>query len=195
MRILAYFLTGLVLTLMSQACGTKQQAATKADSTQTALATAPAPKPIVLTERMTALGLTQTGHWRGVSLGDAMTTVAATEPDKPFEQDAAHVGYTIEFPNLESADFLYYQQKGKVSAIEVDLYLNTRSSVEAYTKDLTSYFDQRYGPAAKSGNVLVWTGPKNEKITLKDVSKGKDYGLKIRVAPADEAKLTASVNK
>lgn len=188
LRYLSLFLL-LVLTIMG--CRSRQQATTAADSTQTAHATAET-KPVVMTERLTALGLTPTGHWRGISLGDPMTAVAAGEKEKPFEQDGKHVGYSVEFPNLESADFLYYQQGGKVSAIDVDLYLNTRPSVDAYTKDLTGYFGQRYGKPATTGGVTTWTGPKQEQISLKDVSKGKDFGLKIKITPAGSGTLTAS---
>ncbi|MBC8155259.1 MAG: hypothetical protein H7Z72_20405 [Bacteroidetes bacterium] len=190
LRYLSFF---LLVWLMSGACRSRQQANTTADSTQTATqSTKPAAKSIVLTERLTALGLTQSGHWRGISLGDSMATVATAEKGQPFEQDATHVGYTIEFPNLESADFLYYQQNGRVSAIDVDLYLNTRPSVVAYGKDLTAYFDQRFGQAVTRAGVTLWTGPQQEQIILKEVSKGKDYGLKIKIAPAGAGTLIVS---
>lgn len=190
---LRYLSLFLLVWLTSMACRSRQQANATADSTQTATpSTKPDATPIVLTERLTALGLTQTGHWRGISLGDSMTTVATMEKGQPFEQDASHVGYTIEFPNLESADFLYYQQNRRVSAIAVDLYLNTRPSVVAYGKDLTAYFDRRFGQPTTKAGVTVWTGPEQEQISLKDVSKGKDFGLKIKIAPAGAETLTAS---
>ena len=184
----------LTLLLTDVSCRSKQQTTATADSTAAAQMDTPetTAKPITLTERLTALGLTQTGHWRGISLGDPMTTVASIEKEKPFEQDAKHVGYTLEFPNLESADFLYFQQDGKVSAIDVDLYLNTRQSVDAYQKDLTDYFNQRYGKPVVSTTITVWTGPEGEIITLKDVSKGKDFGLKVKIPPVGAGAVTAS---
>lgn len=190
---LRYLPLFLSILLLSACRGRQQAAATTADSAQTTpQAAEAAPKPVVLTERLTALGLTQTGHWRGINLGDPLTTVAAAEKGQPFERDAKHVGYTVEFPNLESADFLYYHQNGNVSSIDVDLYLNAQPSVAAYTKDLTGYFDQRYGQSATKAGVAVWTGPKQEQISLKDVSKGKDFGLKIKIAPAGTGTLSAS---
>ncbi len=189
-----YVLLYLALLLTGAACRSKSQTAATADSTAASQLDSPetVARPVTLTERLTSLGLTQTGHWRGISLGDPMTTVAATEKDKPFEQDASHVGYTVEFPNLESADFLYYQKSGIVSAIDVDLYLNTRQSVDAYQKDLTDYFNQRYGKPATTAMLSTWMGPKQETITLKDVSKGKDFGLKVKIAPAGSGAVTAS---
>lgn len=189
-----YLFLFVSLLMTDAACRSKPQTTATADSTAASQMDTPetTAKPITLTERLTALGVTQTGHWRGISLGDPMTTVATVEKEKPFEQDAAHVGYTLEFSNLESADFLYYQQGGKVSAIDVDLYLNTRQSVDAYQKDLTDYFNQRYGKPTPNATISTWTGPKGEVITLKDVSKGKDFGLKAKIAPASTGTLSAS---
>ncbi len=189
-----YIFLFVSLILTGAACRSKPKTTATADSTAASQMDTPetTAKPIALTERLTALGVTQTGHWRGISLGDPMTAVANLEKEKPFEQDAKHAGYTLEFPNLESADFLYYQQGGKVSAIDVDLYLNTRQSVDGYQNELTDYFNQRYGKSTPNATVSTWTGPKGEAITLKDVSKGKDFGLKVKIAPASAGTLSAS---
>ncbi len=114
------------------------------------------------------------------------------EKGESFEQDAEHSGYTIELKNLETADVLYYQTAKKVSAIDIDLFLNSRQSAIEYQKDLKPYFNARYGSPKPGGSGTIWTGRKGETVTLSDVSKGKDYGLKIRIASADRT-TTASV--
>lgn len=144
-----------------------------------------------ITGRLADLGLTADSHWRGINLGDAFGDVRAREKGEPFESDAKHIGYTVEFKNLETADMLYYQANQKVSAIDVDLFLNTRQSVDAYQKELTPYFTARYGAPKPTSGGNVWTGPKGETVTLKDVSKGKDFGLKIKIVPAGGT-MTAS---
>lgn len=176
-----------------QACNDKKQNATQtADSS-----TAANPKPAVdypselITGRLADLGLTRDSHWRGINLGDDFASINTKEKGEAFERDAKHVGYTVEFANLETADVLYYQTGGKVSAIEVDLFLNSQQSVNAYRKELEPYFTTRYGTPKPGAGGSVWTGPIGEQISLKDVSKGKDYGLKIRMAPIDQA-TTAS---
>ncbi|QHV99850.1 hypothetical protein [Spirosoma endbachense] len=146
---------------------------------------------VVTTGRLADLGLTTSSHWRGINLGDDFGKVKATEKGEAFESDATHSGYTIEFKNLESADMLYYQANQKVSAIDVDLFLNSRQSVTDYQKDLAPYFSARYGASKPGNGGTVWTGPKGETITLKDVSKGKDFGLKIKILPAGGV-ITAS---
>ncbi|GAB3809476.1 hypothetical protein GCM10028819_51310 [Spirosoma humi] len=141
---------------------------------------------------MAELGLTSTSHWHGINLGDDFSKVKATEKGEPFESDADHIGYTLELTNLESADVLYYQSAKKVSAINVDLFLNSRQSVTTYQKELSSYFSSRYGSPKPSMGGTGWTGPKGETVLLKDVSKGKDFGLTIKMAPSKGA-TTASV--
>jgi hypothetical protein len=174
-----------LLFISLPACTNKKE--TAAQSADSATATAPdpavdyAPEPI--TGHLADLGLTRDSHWRGINLGDDFAVVKAKEKGAPFESDARHIGYTVEFPNLETADMLYYQAKGKVSAIEVDLFLNTGQSISAYRKELEPYFTTRYGTPKTSAGGLLWTGQTGEQISLKDVSKGKDFGLKIRIEP------------
>lgn len=179
----------LVLLVMAGACRNRQQGtATAPDSTATASAPAVSPAAAPIGGRVAGLGLTPNSHWRGINLGDDFGRVKTTENGELFESDAQHAGYTIEFPNLESVDVLYYQKGGKVSAIGVDLFLNNRASVDAYQRELSAYFTARYG-AAKSP--AVWKGPSGEQIRLNNVSKGKDFGLKLTIAPATGA-ATAS---
>ncbi|AKD56500.1 hypothetical protein [Spirosoma radiotolerans] len=181
----------LLLSYYQQACRGRQQTASQtADSTTVASSSEAASAPAI-TGHLAQLGLTSDSHWRGINLGDEFTKVKATEKGEPFESDADHIGYTIELPNLESADILYYQTARKVSAIDVDLFLNSRQSVTDYQKELGTYFSGRYGVSKPTSGGTGWTGQTGETVLLKDVSKGKDFGLTIKIAPAKGA-TTAS---
>ena len=177
------------LIFIQQACNNKKQTTTQTTDSSTAANPGPAvdyaPEPI--SGRLADLGLTRDSHWRGVNLGDAFAVVKTKEKGEAFESDAKHIGYTVEFANLETADILYYQTGGKVSAIEVDLFLNSSQSVGAYRKELEPYFTTRYGQPKPSSGGSVWTGSTGEQVSLKDVSKGKDFGLKIRIEPVKES--------
>ncbi|WP_338876245.1 hypothetical protein WBJ53_11390 [Spirosoma sp. SC4-14] len=180
------FLLGIALFF--QNCGdTKQTKEEASGSTNATAATTDVP----ITDRLAELGLNANNDWRGVNLGDDFAEVKSTEKAELFENDEKHAGYTVEFKNLESADMLYYQANQKVSAIEVDLYLNSRPSVDGFQKDLGAYFNARYGTGKPSGNGMVWTGPKGQSILLKDVSKGKDFGLKISMESTGNGTATA----
>ncbi|GAB3043391.1 hypothetical protein [Spirosoma pulveris] len=174
-----------VSTLVFTACSDRKKSdSTAVDSTAASLSSPETTSTIAITGHLADLGLTPDSHWRGVDLGDEFTKVNATEKGEPFERDAEHVGYTIEFKNLESADILYYQTNSKVSAIDVDLFLNSRQSVSDYQKELGTYFTARYGASKPAEGGTQWIGRQGEKIVLKDVSKGKDFGLKIKIGPA-----------
>lgn len=181
------------LLVLTDACRSRQPTDTQPTDSTTASAPNPAVDnaPKAISGRLANLGLTRDSHWRGINLGDEFTSVNGKEKGQPFEGDAQHAGYTVEFANLESMDVLYYQQSGKVSAIDVDLYLNNRPSVDGYVNELGIYLTARYG-APKSGNGgTVWRGPAGEQVTLIDVSKEKDFGLKLKIAPA-KRNLTAT---
>ncbi|GAB3957083.1 hypothetical protein GCM10028805_48820 [Spirosoma harenae] len=176
------------------ACNSKQQRDNQpADSTAITSETASTETANVsITGHLADLGLTMDSDWRGLNLGDEFAKVKAVEKGEPFESDADHIGYTIEFKNLETADMLYYQTDKKISAIDVDLFLNGRQSVVDFQKELEPYFSARYGTPKPNQGGSHWVGPNGTSVTLKDVSKGKDFGLKIRISSA-EGSTTASV--
>ena len=174
------FVIMLCGAVLLAACNTRPSSdATTTDSSTAAVDSGTLPSesvaPATLSARLTGIGLTPDHDWRQVSIGDEFTAAKAGETTAPFEQDATHVGYSQEFDNLESIDYQYVQQAGRVSRIEVDLYLNNAASAKAWQQELTTYLNARYG-LTPSG-----TSWKSGAVTLKDVSKGKDYGLKLLI--------------
>jgi len=150
-----------------------------ADSTQAAMESDTVADAAVVSERLREL-IGEEGLLRGVNLGDNLATVRAKEKAELFEDSTNHLGYTVEYANLESADILYYKgRNGKVNRIGVDLYLNSRQSVDTFVQDLRTFFTGRYGAPRTSPRSWSWQTPSNEPVVLQDVSKGKDYGLKL----------------
>ena len=174
-----FFLPVLLPALLA-ACTSRPatEATTQTDSARLAPATSGTLVATAVPPRLLALGLQPSHDWRAVTVGDVFAAAKATETAAPFEQDSTHVGYTQEFSNLESVDYQYSQRAGVVSAIEVDFYLNTAGAVEAYRQDLTTYLSARYGPATTTQPVSSW---QNGRVTLRNVSKRKDYGLKLTI--------------
>lgn len=181
--ILRILIIGLLFA--QQACTEKKRTTDQTVDSLMVAVPGPAPKPAFqpIAGRLAGLALTRDSHWRGINLGDDFAVVRANEKGEAFEHDAKHVGYTVEFANLETADMLYYQTDGKISAIEVDLFLNNRQSVSAYRNELEPYFTTRYGSPKPGAGSLTWTGPTGEQVNLKDISRGKDFGLKIKITP------------
>jgi hypothetical protein len=189
MKQFALFLLSAILFINQQACKNRQQTNGKATDSTTA-SSKPA-TDVAIAGHLAELNLTPNSDWRGINLGDDFANVKATEKGEAFESDDKHVGYTVEFKNLESADMLYHQANQKVSEIDVDLFLNTRQSVDAHQKELGDYFTSKYGSSKPTDGGLAWTGPKGQQVLLKDVSKGKDFGLKIKITSTGGA-VTAS---
>ncbi len=174
-KILPYLFCVLLFACQS---GTKTTEKTTTSSEQS---DSIASQAVVISDRLSALGLTADRQWRGVDLGMPIATVRTVEQGDLFEDQADHLGYAVDFPNLESMDALYFQTGGKVSAIEVDLYLNSQTAVTAYFADLTAYFNSRYGTGLSKSSFTTWTGPADEPIQIRDISKGKDFGIKIQI--------------
>ncbi|CCG99271.1 hypothetical protein FAES_1261 [Fibrella aestuarina BUZ 2] len=177
MRKLSIVLLGL--SLLATACESRKTTdATQTSDTATATPVTDnsASNVATLTPRLQALGLTPDHAWQNVNLGDDFSALKANAKAEPFEQDVKHVGYTTEFDNLESVDYQYFQDNGKINKIQVDLYLNTAQSVADYKKDLITYLTGKYGSAASIAQGSSW---QQGKVTLLDVSKGKDFGLRL----------------
>ncbi len=160
-------------------------------STASAATDSGAAKPAVMptSARISSLSLSPDFDWKQVKLGDALTAARAPETDRPFEEDISHVGYSVEFDNLESIDYQYFTESNNVSGIRVDLYLNNMASVRAYQQDLVAYYTSRYGPAQQTAAVYTWTSPMgNGAVTLKDVSKAKEFGLVLKIGKVPTTK-------
>ncbi len=192
MKRIGLLLLLLTLSLHQQACRSRQQANSQAkDSTSTTNSASETAASLTISGHLAELGLTPDSHWRGINLGDDFAKVKATEKGESFESDTDHIGYTIELTNLESADILYYQKSNKVSAIAIDLFLNSRQSVTDYQNQLSAYFTARYGSSKPAAGGTIWIGSTGETVLLKDVSKGKDFGLKVKIGSSGGA-ATAS---
>lgn len=179
-----YLATVLYLSILTlSACNTRKQADTQGTDSTAIAATSGSTTEVEITGRLAELGLTADSDWRGINLGDEFSKVKGLEKGEPFESDADHIGYTIELKNLESADMLYYQTDSKVSAVDVDLFLNSQQSVTDFQKDLSAYFTARFGTSKPGDGGTVWSGSQGYTVSLKDVSKGKDFGLKIKMGP------------
>ena len=183
------FFCALPVLLLS-ACTSRPSAETNRvgmaiDST---LTTAPAtlsaaPQPI--SARLSSLSLSPDFDWKRVKLGDALSTAKVGETERPFEEDASHVGYSVEFDNLESVDYQYFTESRKVLGIRVDLYLNNTPSVHAYQQDLVAYYTARYGPPQIKAGIYTWQG---STVTLKDVSRAKEHGLVLKIGKVPAAR-------
>lgn len=124
----------------------------------------------------------QGGDFRGFSIGDAITKIKAQETFEMFEDSTDHVGYTYETENFEAIDVLYFLDKNKtLSSIRVEVYLNDANAVRNLQEQFETYLSGKYTVDKKIDKSAYWKGKGEIKILLEDVSKGKDYGLRLAI--------------
>jgi len=130
---------------------------------------------------------------RGISFGDPVSKVKATETFEMFEETADHLGYTIETPQLETIDVQYFltaDKDKKVNKISVDVYLNSPEATKQLWDAGKAHFTKSYDAPKEDKKILTFS--KNAvRVNMEDVSKGKDYGLKFEFFPAGKPVLAA----
>lgn len=188
----------LLLACTENACRTKTEE--EADSKVSDSVTATKPAEGQLNSDQSALLKTilatpddeeSTGIIRGVTFGDPVSKVKATETFEMFEETADHLGYTLETPQLETIDVQYFLSADKkVNKITVDVYLNSPEATKQLWNAGKSYFTKNYDAPKEAGHVVTWN-KKAVRINMEDVSKGKDYGLKFEFFPSGKTVLAA----
>lgn len=126
---------------------------------------------------------------RGISFGDPVSKIKATETFDMFEEVEDHLGYTMETPQLETIDVQYFIAKDrKVNRISIDVYLNSADATKQLWEAGKKHFTEIYAAPKEDTKILTWN--KNSvRVNMEDVSKGKDYGLKFELFPAGPAAL------
>jgi len=90
--------------------------------------------------------------------------------------------YSLYFDDsdLNFVDISYIPNKeGKLSEIDLDIYVEEMPQVGQLRQSLSSYFNVKFGPSVTKGNKTIWNQNKNTQVELQDVSTSKDPGIKV----------------
>ena len=151
-------------------------------------------EPVVSTNQSELLKLIispQGGDFRGFKLGDPLSKIKADEQFELFEDSTNNVGFTYETENFEAIDILYYLDKNQaLSSIRVDVYLNDANAVRNLSEQFDTYLSGKYTPEKRETKSSDWRGKGGLSIVLKDVSKGKDFGLRLSMGPKGSKALS-----
>ena len=192
-------LTVLLFLAVTYACSTKtKQEETDSKAADSIALSDPAQKELnsdqsalLQTILATPASGEATGIIRGITFGDPVSKVKATETFEMFEEKPDHLGYTLDTPQLESIDVLYYTDSDKkVNKITVDVYLNSAEATKQLWNAGKRYFTENYDKPKENKSVVTWD-KKSVRINMEDVSKGKDYGLKFEFFPSGKTVLAA----
>jgi len=151
-------------------------------------------EPVVSTNQSELLKLIispQGGDFRGFKLGDPLSKIKANERFELFEDSTTHVGFTYETENFEAIDILYYLDKNQaLNSIRVDVYLNDAVAVGNLSEQFDTYLSGKYTPEKRETKSSDWRGKGGLSVSLKDVSKGKDFGLRLSMGPKGSKALS-----
>jgi hypothetical protein len=137
------------------------------------------------------LGASEEGIIRGIQFGDPISKVKATETFEMFEDSIRHTGFTFETEQLETIDVLYHftPTGRKVNKITVDVYLNSEIATRQFWNSAKRNFTERFGaPQEDTSRQIIWEKAPVRAI-IREVSVGKDFGLKLIFEPTDKTLL------
>ncbi|MCF2486558.1 hypothetical protein [Dyadobacter sp. CY347] len=185
----------VIFTLAISGCDTKTNEKSEA-ATDTVKVEAPAENDLnsdqsALLQTILGTEKAEGAILRGISFGDPISKVKASENFEMFEETADHLGYTDETPQLETIDIQYFLTPDKkVNRITVDVYLNSPEATKQLWNAGKNYFTKDYDAPKEEPNKVTWN-KKSVRVNMEDVSKGKDYGLKFQFVPTDKNVLAA----
>jgi uncharacterized cupredoxin-like copper-binding protein len=170
----------------------KEQTEEKADSVALVNPTQPQLNSDQLAVLQSILGNAEAGVIRGITFGDDIAKVKATETIEMFEETPDHLGYTFETPQRESVDIQYFlNSEKKINKIQIDVYLNSGEATSQLWDAGKKHFTEVYATPKEENKTLVWS--KNAvKVQMEDVTAGKDYGLKFVFHPTKKNALAAN---
>jgi uncharacterized membrane protein YfhO len=185
----------LFFTAAMFGCGTKTTEKTEETPDSTVIE-APAENELnsdqsALLETIIGTNNTEESILRGISFGDPVSKIKASESFEMFEEMADHLGYTAETPQLETIDVQYFLTPDKkVNRITVDVYLNSAEATKQLWNAGKKHFTENYDAPKEETSKVTWN--KNSiRINMEDVSKGKDFGLKFQFVPTNKNVLAA----
>lgn len=186
-------ITCLIIITLMPCCQSQTKEETEASKDSTALAN---PTRTDLNSDQSAMlqnivGNSAEGIIRGISFGDDVSKVKATETFEMFEETPDSLGYTMETPQLEGIDVQYFlNPEKKVSRIKVNVYLNSDDATKKLWNASKEHFTKIYDAPKEENKALVWN--KNAvKVQIEDVTIGKDFGLKFIFYPTNKNALAA----
>ena len=188
---LTCLLLGLAVFSLTN-CSTKNEQTTE-QKTKPDSAASPAQTVVIPNQSellKTVIGKPSNDLFRGLNIGDAVAKIKQNEAFEIFEDSTNHVGYTFETENFETIDVLYFLDANKtISNIKVDVYVNSATTAQSLFSQLDNYWSGKFNVDKKSSKVALWKIDNNTILKLEDVSKDKDYGLKIFIGPLNLIKL------
>lgn len=114
------------------------------------------------------------GVFRGFSLGDQQDTILKKEQGKPVESDSAFLYYEYPLDTIGSYNITYNFDESGLNEIQSDIFINNPEKADEVFSKFKAFFDDHYGASESHMGFSVWS-VKSEKyreveINLSDES-------------------------
>jgi len=101
--------------------------------------------------------VSETGVFRGLSLGNSIDTVLAVEKSEAMEADEGYLYYEFSIDTLASYNIAYTFDEIGLSEIQSDIFINHSEQTEEVYNSFKSYFDKHYGTSQDHQGFAVWS--------------------------------------
>jgi hypothetical protein len=138
--------------------------------------------------KLVALILNSNKGEREANIGQSLVALKASETLTATDSTSNSLVYSQYFNDSdeEFVDIQYYHNGEKVTALNMDVYLNKEADVAILYKQLSDKFSKKYGNGAAQNKEIVWKLKTGQNLTLKDVSLKLAPGLQITYSKAGE---------
>lgn len=104
-----------------------------------------------------------TGVFRGFSLGDKLDSVQKKENEKPVESDSAYLYYEYSLDTVGSYNITYNFDETGLIEIQSDIFINNPNKADEVFAKFKTYFDEHYGDSESNMGFTAWS-VKSEKF-------------------------------
>jgi hypothetical protein len=104
---------------------------------------------------------TDTGLFRGISMGRSKEVIKALEPSGLKEADSSdgtdYLFYELKIDSTISYTIAYNCPDNKLNNIAADIYLLNEPQASTLYDSFKAYFEKKYGSSLADGDFLLWT--------------------------------------
>lgn len=101
--------------------------------------------------------VSDTGAFRGFSLGAKMDSVQAHEKSQPTEVDDGYLYYEFKLDSSNSFNVTYNFDETGLSEIQSDIFIKNPENADRIFASFKQFFDDHYGPSESHEDFLIWT--------------------------------------
>ena len=116
----------------------------------------------------------ESGVFRGFSLGDKFDSIRLKETVKPMEADSGYLYYEMKLDTTGSFNITYNFDEDGLNEIESDIYISNSKKADDVFSKFKAYFDAHYGESQSRQGYTIWT------------VKSEKYG-EVRISLSDES--------